>query len=769
VKRQLLDRSDRELYARMAKAVRAGLIPPATRTASNNEGTASLLWERLTSSQLASSRISSITNSETGTTSSLRMSNLIDAHRVGFIEIGHGLAKLGHSLWKLGQDGDDVVVERLQDETVETEKWSKRKKKGELEDALSDLGYPRAIQSMMESTERRRIVANLEEFQPFAVGESILIRGHIATITGRPNADQVQVRFEGSNIVDLQPVARIMDAGLNGHRAGFEEQAQFKIAAGTWSPKLTASTIERLDPQDRMAFHQFIKNELKIARKLASPSKEWTEWNGIWVRDYTDLLHGEIAMLPDVLHWELFATGELVEQGRSPTIIDAKRECDQAAEIQFPKAAQMNQDVIEEARLLGAQAFANGRSSAPAQDPDLLELVRANSSGIGSSIPLLEAWQQGWHRANLDAPIEGSKTAQEHAKGDLTRLMGLSVINELYDEPKKGEVVGVVDDAFGKQQWIEVQYENGNYGRINPDVCGFDRARDAIVIVAEQKTAQQDDWVDQVVGSKREYAVGAVGLIGQDSSDKKWKWELWYLVDIAFEGSADSLEEAKRQCDEAVKNTTTAKMAQDDWQQKVQSALNSLKSKLGPDGFDQAEIEGDSVRASYRFWRDGVYMTSRPGEEDDDHAEMDNSQHQKLVEVVKQGLERQGLNADDFKISAGPEEKWWMSVSVKKTASRVAYDPEDPDEDFSPPDIVDEFEFRVDGEFMGVGLHISFTYTNDDGEESFPEYKLREDMWDWWLDNGGSAIIPDDQGPTDQQLKDFDQAMKIDEVKGCLR
>ncbi|MEI8166824.1 MAG: hypothetical protein WCG26_10610, partial [Chloroflexales bacterium] len=57
---------------------------------------------------------------------------------------------------------------------------------------------------------------------------------------------------------------------------------------------------------------------------------------------------------------------------------------------------------IATARALGAAALVNGTATAPAQDAALLALLVPNAP-MGSSIPLLAAWNEGFHAANLAA------------------------------------------------------------------------------------------------------------------------------------------------------------------------------------------------------------------------------------------------------------------------------------------------------------------------------------------------------------------------------
>lgn len=57
-------------------------------------------------------------------------------------------------------------------------------------------------------------------------------------------------------------------------------------------------------------------------------------------------------------------------------------------------------DPVGEARKLGKAAFERGDSSVPAHDPELTKLLKGN--GV---LPVLEAWTEAWHQANVAAPV----------------------------------------------------------------------------------------------------------------------------------------------------------------------------------------------------------------------------------------------------------------------------------------------------------------------------------------------------------------------------
>lgn len=62
---------------------------------------------------------------------------------------------------------------------------------------------------------------------------------------------------------------------------------------------------------------------------------------------------------------------------------------------------------IEEAKLMGKQAFELGIKSAPCLDKDFMKkLAEIKDRPLGYSIHFMEAWSQGWHEMNLK---KGSK------------------------------------------------------------------------------------------------------------------------------------------------------------------------------------------------------------------------------------------------------------------------------------------------------------------------------------------------------------------------
>jgi hypothetical protein len=58
-------------------------------------------------------------------------------------------------------------------------------------------------------------------------------------------------------------------------------------------------------------------------------------------------------------------------------------------------------NAIETARAFGKKAFHDGKKRIPAHDAELMKLIGETSTGIGSSLPLLNAWLKAWDVENL--------------------------------------------------------------------------------------------------------------------------------------------------------------------------------------------------------------------------------------------------------------------------------------------------------------------------------------------------------------------------------
>ena len=57
---------------------------------------------------------------------------------------------------------------------------------------------------------------------------------------------------------------------------------------------------------------------------------------------------------------------------------------------------------ISRAKQLGAAAFHRGDVCAPCLDKEIMAMLKGP---VGTSIPILKAWNAGWTQANLTAPV----------------------------------------------------------------------------------------------------------------------------------------------------------------------------------------------------------------------------------------------------------------------------------------------------------------------------------------------------------------------------
>lgn len=54
------------------------------------------------------------------------------------------------------------------------------------------------------------------------------------------------------------------------------------------------------------------------------------------------------------------------------------------------------------AAVLGTKAFKKSRVCVPAHDPELMKVIASHEKKeMGASIPILKAWTDSWHAANL--------------------------------------------------------------------------------------------------------------------------------------------------------------------------------------------------------------------------------------------------------------------------------------------------------------------------------------------------------------------------------
>jgi len=62
--------------------------------------------------------------------------------------------------------------------------------------------------------------------------------------------------------------------------------------------------------------------------------------------------------------------------------------------------------LIEQAHEMGKQAFLNGKKCIPCQDKNVMTLIGTmGGDDFRATSTVLSAWHEGWHQANLAAPV----------------------------------------------------------------------------------------------------------------------------------------------------------------------------------------------------------------------------------------------------------------------------------------------------------------------------------------------------------------------------
>lgn len=112
------------------------------------------------------------------------------------------------------------------------------------------------------------------------------------------------------------------------------------------------------------------------------------------------------------------------------------------AAVEFATAAAAI-DKVAQAAALGAQAFADGKSSVPAQSVELAELMRGEGNGV---LPLLTAYSDAWHAANMAAPVpEADDVPESKDKSQAPAVEG--AYNTLEDFERDYESIGELSRA----------------------------------------------------------------------------------------------------------------------------------------------------------------------------------------------------------------------------------------------------------------------------------------------------------------------------------
>lgn len=325
-KKQLLARSDAEVVARLKEAGHR-----FSNKIASIDGVA---------------RHASITRqcNESGGTESIRATMPV-LEALGFRPMGSGVAKLAHSTWKMvaGDDGQ-IECERLEAESVEVQKFPKRKKVASgdrVHGALQALGWPFAEIEQMAASRRAYILVKKQAYQ---TPHELVLRGLPAKVLDYDDF-HFRVAFQGSDIIDLQPISKVADQDANSRLAALEEQAKALIVCGEFSRARRAQmdrelAEEELAPSDLEDFVAHCSSMLNqvLAERLSSKTAQiagvWTEFNGHFVCDFSDSLHGAVEQVqsgPDVFQFSVYAEGQLRDLGNANSEQAAKDDCAEAA------------------------------------------------------------------------------------------------------------------------------------------------------------------------------------------------------------------------------------------------------------------------------------------------------------------------------------------------------------------------------------------------------------------------------------------------------
>ena len=318
-KKQLLDRSDKELQARMEKEGHSFLSKMALK-----------IKEAMRHTRTSVIRTASTSNGlDDGNTLEFSANRAL-LPLMGFRSLGGSFVKLGHGTWEVvGQDGD-VTVRRLQEETKEAAAFPKRKNSSFslMDETLGGLGYPSGVMAQFGLGEKMAISQSRTAY--CLPANPILIRGLPARVLAR-DGEHFMVEFLGTGIFDRQPIAKIYDRDANSRLAALQESVEARIASGDFSleaqqeleKELSADpVITRAEIEEFAQSAEDAKKEALTARltrceqgsETGSGPREAQSEPHVAVRDIFDLCDGSPHASQIYEMWETFCKAH----GRDP-------------------------------------------------------------------------------------------------------------------------------------------------------------------------------------------------------------------------------------------------------------------------------------------------------------------------------------------------------------------------------------------------------------------------------------------------------------------
>jgi len=485
-KKQLLDKSDRMLMAKMEKlghvfvSKKAQDIREAMRCAMQH---VELMFS---------------------TRNGMRQTDTIYANRatlpsLGFRELGGGFLKLGHSTWKLNRDElGDVVLNRLEAETVDADRFPRRRGRTNsdpwtlMNAQLERLGYPRPIIYSMDLGTKM-----LYNQVPYRLPEgAVSVRGLQARVAAMEGSCFL-MEYEGSGIRCFQPVASLIDPDKNSRFAAIQESVESRIALGVLT-KLAQEEVkqeleadEALTKEDVDHFISSMESALKTALKERMSSKfafithgEQGSNTGLGPREAQSFevkvpVHNLLEAQTLLKEWDISGerseqdlvflthTGEYIGTSKWDDNTQAHRP------IEVSKEARVAQNQHQWLDFNGSTIcdFSDTLHGVimPSGTEFVWELYEAGKLlDVGSALTEEEAREDCEYTAEKSQfDLRRSDLTDEDEDGTSISYIGKTIYNDLMSEPETGVVVAEVRDEFGAIRYLDVEYTSGRDGRVD--------------------------------------------------------------------------------------------------------------------------------------------------------------------------------------------------------------------------------------------------------------------------------------------------------------
>jgi hypothetical protein len=148
---------------------------------------------------------------------------------------------------------------------------------------------------------------------------------------------------------------------------------------------------------------------------------------------------------------------------------------------------------IAEAKVLGKEAFEDGKKRVPAQDYNLEQVLEGLE--VGEAAPILEAWIEGWDKANLAEPLPEKGFDEKLPEGQEEPSMPTA--QSIFDRMDENEKAGVKVGLFPK--WMQDEMDavsTGKEAQHKVVVDLMNLAEKGIITADETTTVQPDSIPD---------------------------------------------------------------------------------------------------------------------------------------------------------------------------------------------------------------------------------------------------------------------------------